>query len=75
MIGLAKQLLLESFDSSIDDLMLYEDLGQVLAMSSPEFREGIAAAREKRKPDFLGAALAGEFNDGLPASIRKEGAT
>jgi 2-(1,2-epoxy-1,2-dihydrophenyl)acetyl-CoA isomerase len=73
-IGLAKQLLLKSFESSIDDLMLYEDLAQVLAMSSAEFREGLAAAREKRKPDFLGAAMAGEFNDGLPASIRQDGA-
>jgi 2-(1,2-epoxy-1,2-dihydrophenyl)acetyl-CoA isomerase len=72
-IGLAKQLLLKSFESSIDDLMLYEDLGQVLAMSSAEFREGLAAAREKRKPDFLGASLAGEFNDGLPASIKQDG--
>jgi 2-(1,2-epoxy-1,2-dihydrophenyl)acetyl-CoA isomerase len=69
-IGLAKQLLLKSFESSIDDLMLYEDLGQVLAMSSAEFREGLAAAREKRKPDYLGATLAEEFNDGLPPSIQ-----
>jgi 2-(1,2-epoxy-1,2-dihydrophenyl)acetyl-CoA isomerase len=71
-IGLAKQLLLKSFESSIDDLMLYEDLGQVLAMSSAEFREGLAAARERRKPDFLGATLAEASNDGLPPSIQGE---
>jgi 2-(1,2-epoxy-1,2-dihydrophenyl)acetyl-CoA isomerase len=72
-IGLAKQLLLKSFESSIDDLMLYEDLGQALAMSSAEFREGLAALREKRRPDYLGASLSGEFNDGLPASTRGDG--
>jgi 2-(1,2-epoxy-1,2-dihydrophenyl)acetyl-CoA isomerase len=72
-IGLAKQLLLKSFESSIDDVMLYEDLGQALAMSSAEFREGLAALREKRKPDYRGAALSGDFNDGLPASLPGNG--
>jgi 2-(1,2-epoxy-1,2-dihydrophenyl)acetyl-CoA isomerase len=69
-IGLAKQLLLKSFESSLDDLMLYEDLGQALAMSSAEFREGLAALREKRKPDHLGASRAAGLDDGLPPSIR-----
>jgi 2-(1,2-epoxy-1,2-dihydrophenyl)acetyl-CoA isomerase len=70
-IGLAKQLLLKSFESSLDDLMLYEDLGQALAMSSAEFREGLAALREKRKPDHLGASRAAGLDDGLPPSIRE----
>jgi 2-(1,2-epoxy-1,2-dihydrophenyl)acetyl-CoA isomerase len=73
-MGMAKQLLLKSFESSIDDVMLYEDLAQALAMSSVEFREGLAALREKRKPDYLGASTAGDFNDGLPASIAKNDA-
>jgi len=67
-MGLAKLLLLKSFESSLDEMMLYEDLGQSLAMSSAEFREGLAALREKRKADYAGAALSGEFNDGLPSA-------
>jgi 2-(1,2-epoxy-1,2-dihydrophenyl)acetyl-CoA isomerase len=73
-MGLAKQLLLKSFESSVDDLMLYEDLAQVLAMSSAEFREGLAALREKRKADYLGASQAGVYNDGLPPSIARDAA-
>ena len=72
-MGMAKQLMLKSFESSLDDLFLYEDLGQALAMSSPEFREGLAALREKRKPDYQEAVFRGEYNDGLPASIKKDG--
>jgi 2-(1,2-epoxy-1,2-dihydrophenyl)acetyl-CoA isomerase len=49
-IGLAKLLLLRSFESSLDELMLYENLAQALAMSSAEFKEGVAALRENRKP-------------------------
>jgi len=67
-MGLAKQILLKSFESSLDDLMLYEDLAQSLAMSSSEFKEGLAALREKRKPDHMGASLANPVSDGLPYS-------
>ncbi len=67
-MGLAKQLLLKSFESSLAEMMDYEDLGQVLAMSSVEFREGLSALVEKRKPDYQGAAMKGPFNDGLPTS-------
>jgi len=66
-MGLAKQLLLRSFESSVEDLMLFEDLGQALAMSSTEFQEGLVALREKRKADHMRAALAGPVSDGLPA--------
>jgi 2-(1,2-epoxy-1,2-dihydrophenyl)acetyl-CoA isomerase len=66
-MGFAKLLLLRSFESSLDDLMLYEDMGQSLAMSSAEFREGLAALREKRKPDYAQANMS-DFNDGLPSS-------
>jgi len=68
-IGLTKQIMLKAFESSLDDIMLYEDLGQALAMSSAEFKEGLAALREKRKPDYLGAALADPVSDGLPSSV------
>lgn len=67
-MGMSKLLLLKSFESSMDDLMLYEDLGQVLAMSSAEFKEGLAALREKRQPDQLAAALADPTPDGLGSS-------
>jgi len=67
-MGLAKQLLLKSFESSLDDMMLYEDLGQSLAMSSAEFKEGLAALIEKRKPDYLSASLTDPVSDGLPSS-------
>lgn len=65
-IGLAKQLLLKSFETGLDDMMLYEDLGQALAMSSVDFAEGLSALRERRRPDHLAAAAADTTNDGLP---------
>jgi 2-(1,2-epoxy-1,2-dihydrophenyl)acetyl-CoA isomerase len=71
-MGLAKQLLLKSFESSLTEMMDYEGFGQVLAMSSAEFREGLTALVEKRRPDYLSAALAAPINDGLPSSITKD---
>jgi 2-(1,2-epoxy-1,2-dihydrophenyl)acetyl-CoA isomerase len=53
-------------------MMDYEGFGQVLAMSSAEFREGLTALVEKRRPDYLNAALAAPINDGLPSSITKD---
>lgn len=73
-MGLAKQLLLKSFESSLSEMMDYEDYGQALAMSSVEFREGLAALVEKRQPDYRRAAAEGAKNDGLPSSIRDEAA-
>ncbi|HSW17542.1 MAG TPA: enoyl-CoA hydratase/isomerase family protein [Ramlibacter sp.] len=67
-MGLSKLLMLKSFESSVDDLMMYEGLGQALAMSGAEFQEGLAALIEKRKPDHLRAALADPITDGLPAT-------
>jgi 2-(1,2-epoxy-1,2-dihydrophenyl)acetyl-CoA isomerase len=68
-IGLAKQLLLKSFESSVTEMMEYEGFGQVLAMSSVEFREGLAAAVDKRKPDFAGASAKDPKSDGMPSSV------
>lgn len=65
-MGLSKMVLLKSFESSLDDLMLYENLGQVLAMAGAEFEEGLTALREGRKADHAKAALADPTNDGLP---------
>ncbi len=64
-MGLSKQLLLRSFESSVEEMMRTEGLGQVLAMSSPEFREGLAALREKRPPDHAGAAARRPAGDGM----------
>jgi len=66
-MGLAKQLLLKSFETSIHEMMEYEGFGQVLAMSSAEFQEGLAALTEKRAADFVGAAAACA-SDGMPGS-------
>lgn len=68
-MGLAKTLLLKSFETSLPDMMEQEGLGQALAMSSAEFREGLAALIEKRTPDYIGAATANFGSDGLPSSI------
>ena len=49
--------------------MLYEDLGQSLAMSSAECKEGPNALRERHKPDFLAAAERDPTSNGLPLSM------
>ncbi len=61
-MGLAKTLMARSFETSLQDMFAYEGFGQVLAMSNPEFREGLAAAIDKRQADFLGAAAAAPHN-------------
>lgn len=55
-IGLAKMLMSRSFENSLEEMFTYEGLGQALAMSSAEFREGFGAALEKRAADFVGAS-------------------
>lgn len=67
-MGLAKTIMLKSFESSLTEMMDYEDYAQVLAQSSPEFEEGLAALVEKRSPDYEGAAAAQGFSDGMPSA-------
>jgi 2-(1,2-epoxy-1,2-dihydrophenyl)acetyl-CoA isomerase len=55
-MGLAKTLMARSFETSMADMLAFEGLGQALAMSNPEFREGLDAALEGRRADFAGAA-------------------
>jgi 2-(1,2-epoxy-1,2-dihydrophenyl)acetyl-CoA isomerase len=55
-MGLAKTLMARSFETTLSDMFAFEGFGQVLAMSNPEFREGLAAAMESRPADFAGAA-------------------
>jgi 2-(1,2-epoxy-1,2-dihydrophenyl)acetyl-CoA isomerase len=63
-VGLTKSLLMRSFETDISEMFAFEGLGQALAMSNPEFREGLAAILQRRAPDF--AAAASRSND--PAS-------
>ena len=46
-MGLAKTLMARSFETTLTDMFAFEGFGQVLAMSNPEFREGLNAAVEK----------------------------
>jgi 2-(1,2-epoxy-1,2-dihydrophenyl)acetyl-CoA isomerase len=69
-MGLAKKLLLRSFESSIEEMMEKEGYLQVLAMSSDEFEEGLSAALEKRPADFLGAREANPLTDGMPSTVK-----
>ncbi|GJH27032.1 enoyl-CoA hydratase/isomerase family protein [Caballeronia novacaledonica] len=58
-MGLAKTLMARSFETTLHDMFAFEGLGQALAMSNPEFREGLTAALESRRADFEGAAAKG----------------
>jgi 2-(1,2-epoxy-1,2-dihydrophenyl)acetyl-CoA isomerase len=55
-MGLAKQLMARTFETSLHDMFAFEGLGQALAMSSDEFKEGLRAAVERRSADFAGTA-------------------
>jgi 2-(1,2-epoxy-1,2-dihydrophenyl)acetyl-CoA isomerase len=71
-MGLAKTMLLKSFESSLEDMMANENLAQVLAQSSSEFREGLAALKEKRPARFSDAALLSGSHDGMSSYDRPE---
>ena len=55
-MGLAKTLMARSFETSLMDMFAFEGFGQAMAMSNPEFREGVAAALQGRAADFVRAA-------------------
>ncbi|MCX7141830.1 MAG: enoyl-CoA hydratase/isomerase family protein [Proteobacteria bacterium] len=55
-MGLAKTLMARSFETSMTDMFAFEGFGQALAMANPEFKEGLAAALERRPADFAAAA-------------------
>lgn len=53
-IGLIKRMLNRSFNSSLDDMLEMEKHGQEIAGRTEDYKEGVLAFNEKRKPDYKG---------------------
>ena len=53
-IGLMKKMLNKSFTSDLDTMLEYEAYCQEIAGRSNDYKEGVAAFNEKRKPAFKG---------------------
>ena len=53
-IGLMKKMLNKSFNSDLEAMLEYEMYCQEIAGRSNDYREGVSAFNEKRKPEFKG---------------------
>ncbi|CAH1669396.1 enoyl-CoA hydratase/isomerase family protein [Chelatococcus asaccharovorans] len=54
-LAMIKTLLNKSSTSSLEQMLEYESFAQTIAYTTPEHKEGVAAFREKRQPNFRGA--------------------
>ncbi|SDR64382.1 2-(1,2-epoxy-1,2-dihydrophenyl)acetyl-CoA isomerase [Rhizobiales bacterium GAS113] len=55
-LAMIKSLLNKSSNSTLEQMLEYESYAQTLAYTTPEHREGVAAFREKRAPNFRAGA-------------------
>jgi 2-(1,2-epoxy-1,2-dihydrophenyl)acetyl-CoA isomerase len=53
-IGIIKRMLNKSTTSTLEEMLEYEAYCQEIAGTSNDYKEGVAAFLEKRKPQFLG---------------------